>query len=104
MKSLILMLCYHLAYDDLGKNFVGSLWDSGGFHRASPMSTCVKAPPMVGPTWTRVRLTLGSDCFPALFQGTALSLPRALGTVYFFIFFEFHLHARWGTEPYVALL
>ena len=42
----------------------------------------VKAPPMVGPTWTRVRLTLGSDCFPALFQGTALSLPRAWGTVY----------------------
>ena len=42
----------------------------------------VKAPPMVGPTWTRVRLTLGSDCFPALFQGTALSLPRASGTVY----------------------
>ena len=37
---------------------------------------------MVGPTWTRVRLTLGSDCFPALFQGTASSLPRASGTVY----------------------
>ena len=39
----------------------------------------VKAPPMVGPTWTRVRLTLGSDCFPALFQGTALSLPVLRG-------------------------
>ena len=37
----------------------------------------VKAPPMVGPTWTRVRLTLGSDCFPTLFQGTALSLPQS---------------------------
>ena len=33
---------------------------------------CVKAPLMVGPTWTRVRLTLGSDYLPALFQGTAL--------------------------------
>ena len=30
----------------------------------------VKAPPMVGPTWTRVRFILGSDCLPALFQGT----------------------------------
>ena len=32
----------------------------------------VKAPPMVGPTWTRVRFALGSDCSPLLFQGTAL--------------------------------
>ena len=38
----------------------------------------VKAPPMVGPTWTRVRLTLGSDCSPLLFQGTALLLPSTL--------------------------
>ena len=30
---------------------------------------------MVGPTWTRVRLTLGSDCLPALFQGTFLPFP-----------------------------
>ena len=29
-------------------------------------------PPMVGFTWPRVRSTLGSDCFPALSQGTAL--------------------------------
>ena len=29
-------------------------------------------PPMVGPTWLRVRSTLGSDCLPALSQGTAL--------------------------------
>ena len=35
----------------------------------------VKAPPMVGPTWTRVHLTLGSDCLPALFQGIILLLP-----------------------------
>ena len=32
-------------------------------------TTIVKAPPMVGPTWTRVHLTLGSDCSPTLFQG-----------------------------------
>ena len=31
----------------------------------------VTTPPMVGPTWTRVRSTLGSDCLPALSQGTA---------------------------------
>ena len=37
-------------------------------------STSVKAPPMVGPTWTRVCLTLGSDCSPLLSQGTALLL------------------------------
>ena len=27
---------------------------------------------MVGPTWTRVRFVLGSDCLPALFQGIVL--------------------------------
>ena len=31
----------------------------------------VTTPPMVGPTWPRVRSTLGSDCLPALSQGTA---------------------------------
>ena len=31
----------------------------------------VTTPPMVGPTWPRVRFTLGSDCLPVLFQGTA---------------------------------
>ena len=30
---------------------------------------------MVGPTWTRVRLILGSDCLPALFQRTVSPLP-----------------------------
>ena len=30
---------------------------------------------MVGPTWTRVRLILGLDCLPVLFQGTILPLP-----------------------------
>ena len=32
---------------------------------------CVTTPPMVGPTWPRVRFTLGSDCLPVLSQGTA---------------------------------
>ena len=32
---------------------------------------------MVGPTWTRVCLTLGSDYLPALFQGTASPLLLA---------------------------
>ena len=27
-------------------------------------------PPMVGPTWPRVRTSLGLDCLPALSQGT----------------------------------
>ena len=40
-------------------------------------SGSVKAPPMVGPTWTRVRLTLGLDYLPTLFQGTALPLLLA---------------------------
>ena len=30
----------------------------------------VTTPPMVGPTWPRVRSSLGSDCLPALSQGT----------------------------------
>ena len=38
----------------------------------------VMTPPMVGPTWPRVRSTLGSDCLPALSQGTA-SLCLACG-------------------------
>ena len=42
----------------------------------------VKAPLMVGPTWTRVCLTLGLDCLPALFQGTALPLSRVSWTGY----------------------
>ena len=39
------------------------------------MTDHVKAPPMVGPTWTRVHFTLGSNCLPALFQGTISPLP-----------------------------
>ena len=42
----------------------------------------VKAPPMVGPTWTRVRLTLGLDCLPVLPQGTALLLSHISWTAY----------------------
>ena len=58
----------------------------------SPNSLIVKAPPMVGPTWTRVCFTLGPDFSPSLFQGTALLcfLPYA--------FLIDHLHmsdVRW---------
>ena len=49
-----------------------SLWEEGS----------VKAPPMVGPTWTRVHLTLGSDCLPTLSQGTTLLLPHVSWTAY----------------------
>ena len=42
----------------------------------------VKAPPMVGPTWTRVRFTLGSDCLPTLSQGTASLLPCMFWSAY----------------------
>ena len=41
----------------------------------------VKAPPMVGPTWMRVCLTLGSDCSLPLFQGTILLLLPALCSI-----------------------
>ena len=37
---------------------------------------------MVGPTWMRVHLTLGSDCLPALSQGTALLLSHVSWTAY----------------------
>ena len=47
-------------------------------HTTSPERCCVKAPPMVGSTWTRVRFILISDCLPALFQGTILPLPLSL--------------------------
>ena len=46
-----------------GNSNKGVLFEGGG---------SVKAPPMVGPTWTRVRFTLGSDCSLSLFQGTTL--------------------------------
>ena len=42
---------------------------------------CVMAPPMVDPTWTRVHLTLGSDCLPTLCQGTALPLSHVSWTI-----------------------
>ena len=35
-----------------------------------PSISTVTTPPMVGPTWPRVRSPLGSDCLPALSQGT----------------------------------
>ena len=37
---------------------------------------------MVGPTWTRVYFALGSDCLPALSQGTASLLPRVFLLAY----------------------
>ena len=46
------------------------------------LSHSVKAPPMVGPTWTRVRFTLGLDCLPALSQGTTSPLSRVSWTAY----------------------
>ena len=42
----------------------------------------VKAPSMVGPTWTKVRFALGSDCLPALSQGTTSLLPHVSWTAY----------------------
>ena len=46
----------------------------------------VTTPPMVGPTWPRVRFTLGSDCLPTLFQRTAsFYLPTDLLIVVFVI-------------------
>ena len=41
-------------------------------------------PPMVGPTWPRVRSTLGSDCLPVLSQGTA-SLRLGYGLTAFIV-------------------
>ena len=61
----------------------------------------VKAPPMVGPTWTRVRLTLGSNCSPSLFQGTALlCLP-----LYAFLIDCLHMfNVRWYRVVLVCCL
>ena len=53
----------------------GAVKSGLGRWRHKVLSLDVKAPPMVGPTWTRVRLTLGSDCLPTLSQGTILLLP-----------------------------
>ena len=41
-----------------------------GDNEGSEQSVHVMTPPMVGSTWPRVRLTLESDCLPALSQGT----------------------------------
>ena len=71
------------------------LWlDCGSFHpcgcssliivpsTAEFKSDNVKAPPMAGPTWTRVRFTLGLDCLPTLSQRTASLLPCVFGFAY----------------------
>ena len=42
----------------------------------------VKAPLMVGSTWTRVHLTLGLDCLPSLSQGTPLLLSHVSCYIY----------------------
>ena len=42
----------------------------------------VKAPPMVGPTWTRVCISLRSDCLPVLSQRTVSLLPRVFWSAY----------------------
>ena len=57
----------------------------------------VMTPPMVGPTWPRVRSTLGSDCLPTLSQGTA-SLRLAYGlTSYCLHCYRAHPMSRdWG--------
>ena len=47
-------------------------------------SSFVTTPPMVGPTWPRVRSTLGSDCLPALSQGIA-SFRLAYGLTAFVV-------------------
>ena len=53
--------------------------DLGNFFYCDGNSTTfVKAPPMVGPTWTRVRFALGLDCLPTLLQGTVSPLPLIL--------------------------
>ena len=55
---------------------------------------CVKAPSMVGPTWTRVCLTLGSDCFSTLLQGTGPLLSHVLCYIHCL-----HVHV-WCSEWY----
>ena len=42
--------------------------------RSADMVLHVMTPPMVGSTWPRVRLTLESDCLPALFRGPPRSV------------------------------
>ena len=47
---------------------------------------------MVGPTWPRVRSTLGSDCLPALSQGTIS--PYLFMDLLIVIFFLLRVHVR----------
>ena len=48
------------------------LIEMAGYDPNSRLTLNVMTPPMVGSTWPRVRSTLGSDCLPALSQGTVL--------------------------------
>ena len=53
---------------------------------------CVMTPPVVGSTWLRVHSTLGSDCLPALSQGTIS--PYLFMDLLIVIFFLLCVHVR----------
>ena len=65
-------------------------------------------PPMVGPTWPRVRSALGSDCLPALSQGTALlHLDCGLTLRYLHCYRAHPMSHDWGCTsmsfPYLSM-
>ena len=74
----------------------------------SATSTSVMTPPMVGPTWPRVRSTLGSDYLPALSQGTSLLRLDCGLTSYYLHCYRTHPMSRdWGCTsmsfPYLSM-
>ena len=68
----------------------------------------VMTPPMVGPTWLRVRSALGSDCLPVLSQGTAsLCLDCGLTPYYLHCYRTHPMSRDWGCTsmsfPYLSM-
>ena len=59
---------------------------------------------MVGSTWPRVRSTLGSDCLPALSQGTALSRLFMDLLIVIFVFLHTHVQCPMSGDLGVVLV
>ena len=84
-------------YDNMGRAYVA----------LSKMYN-VTTPPMVGPTWPRVHSALGSDCLPALSQGTALlRLDCGLTSYYLHCYRAHPMFRDWGCTsmsfPYLSM-
>ena len=73
MMDNTLRVCYVRAIHPMSADVPWGSYDSFTISWCTGFAVLyVMTPPMVGPTWPRVRSILGLDCLPALSQGTTL--------------------------------